>query len=444
MDIGPWGYDAQISNYLKSKLSARFTFKDLTYDPQSLALLPHGPLDNPRRELKKRLAKIPHDGIDAFIVVRPELPSGVPGTQGLGYKGGGGFPDYPPTEWANYEIDIVDANTMDTIAKSPSMLQVRKDGPMNYPGIYRPDSMRFNADLAPTEAQYQQLRKDLTMLLSGTMLTALRAMNLGVPLPEPGQRQLVPIPPEQRTKLKSVAIVSAIGDTLDLEHIGGTILSTSREKAPIADWNLDARVEADVATALEKDITVKSVPADRATLAAAVATMDDDYFKKPLAGLTPSNDIDAYVLVLKRTGPINFFNRDGTGVGLWNKSLIASGTAVFAHYAIVLVDPHSLKPQVIYAAAASPAQSTAEPFRKVDDSLWAENAAALTGDRASAVRAKVEAVVDDSVAETILRMGLTGMMEVPALTADAQTLPPAAATPGSNTAQPQSSTSPPP
>lgn len=120
---------------MRSELGQRFQIVDVPYDRRSvnalgdgddgsnrgagglvggLAVLAAGGTES-ERALKNVLRALPHDDIDASVVVWPTRWNSAPGLSGLSLEGG--------NEWANFKIEIVDARTFEFIAVADSRLQ---------------------------------------------------------------------------------------------------------------------------------------------------------------------------------------------------------------------------------------------------------------------------------------------------------------------------------
>jgi len=430
LDIADWNIDQQVENELKQRLGSRFTFKHVDYPRAQIAALDNDLSTIGHRDLDKLLATIPNDGIDAFIVVRPDLEGDMWGTPGLAW-GRSSKDDPLPTSAANYEIDIVDSHTFKQIGHAASRLQLRASSPVSFPGVRGGLTVQLDESMTPTPTERLKMRLVFSDLVSKTLVATLRSLNLGVPLPNPGERELEPVPDAERLfpNLKSVGIVSAVGGNLALYHVG-TLLSHDDSAQPVAEWNLDTEIEDMVRGALDKRIAVKPVQADRAVLAALDLPITQDSIGKEMPGLPANSDVDAFLVILKHTGPISTLP-EVSGVGIWNRTaLMGDYTVVFANYTLALVNARTLKPMRLRIGAVGPMWKTAGPFEQVDDKTFPEKKAPLTPEQATTAHNAIKEIMAESVSETLLRMGLTGMMVK---------LPPLASTP---TASPASGTMP--
>ncbi len=425
LDGSDWKIDDQVASTLGQYLAGRFAIKDIAFDRAAFAKLPNDSWEKIDPQVSAFLASLPSAGVDAFVIVRPEL-DGEPGLAGLALEIGGAMGARPPTLWANYEIDIVDAQTHAILGRAHSCIQPRAGMPVSPAEILAAADLNLGDDLAPGDQQRTELKTGLSRLVSMSLLETVRALNLGAALPPVGTRNVVPVPDGQQPfpDVKTVAIVSAVGDVLQFEHVGATALSSNEEYLPIADWHLDGQIESQAKGILAKRFAVKEVAVDRAAFAGARLVNADRALRPSFPGLTPSTDVDAYIVFVKQPYRLPNSSADGTGVGVWNrKPVLGETTAVYAHYAVAVVDAHSLKLLQAFVGATSPIYPNRVPYVVVDDALWPDSAAKLPPDAAQKIHQDLSDMLTDSVAETLLYMRLGGMM-----VADTPTPPMAPAT----------------
>jgi hypothetical protein len=430
VNISGWGVDAQVENELTRLLGNRFTIKHADYDRAEIEALENGKgAIDPLARLRDKLRVIANDGIDAFIVVRPDVEGAMMGPPGLGVENRS---DMRPVAWANYEIDIIDAHTLTVIGHAASRLQTRSGGPVGFPGRYRIGGFVVDGKQTPSTAQLAQMQTSFSSLISATLLSTLRALALGVTLPDPSERDLIPIPLAMKpfAKVKNVAVISAIGNGLDLNH-RGKFFEHNLTLTPIPDWNLDSEIEVQIATMLDKQFSVKTVPVDRAALAKISPPANSASFAPPTHGLTPTQDVDLYILVLKHTTTWMGLD-DLSGVGMWNQTPFGDEvTRVFADYTLAVVDAHTLRPILVRTGVMSPHWPQPQPIRTIDNSAFPKDWKTLSDDQAMTVHKAIMDMMTDSLGETLLHMSLTGQMVAPPPDLIASTAPaaPAAATP---------------
>ena len=253
----------------------------------------------------------------------------------------------------------------------------------------------------PTDAQRATMKKAFEHLVSLSMVETLRSLNLGIALPAAGARVMVAIPKDKQlfAKLTKVAVISAVGGELDLNHRAPFFVHSIVE-TPVPDWNLDGTIENQVRAALDKRLIVKQVPADRAKIAKLNIPINQTGISTAIDGLSQTSDVDAYILILKRNTPFGL--DDVTGLGLAHQTSIGEEhTTAFAIYEIAVVDPHTLKPVLLLAGRTSPAQPVQVPVHAVDNTVWPQTPP-FSPDQAKTVQKTLTDLTADSIPETLM------------------------------------------
>ena len=405
IDISDLKLDDFVDGAMRTYIGNHFKIVDVPYDRAGLFAIPNGTEEVSTGDLKKYLLALNAPGVDAFIVVRPDGEGGA-NTPGLSLSGGRMYSS--PLLYANFEIDVVKAGTGEIIAHALSRIQPRQGAKPDFADIFGPVQLNIAPNDTPTPEQRAGLKIVYQRLLTDAIIETLRPLNLGIALPQPGARVLAPIPDNLRPKIKNVAVVSAIGDAVTLDHRGAFFVHDV-STAPITDWNIDNEVEADVTAALDKHFTVKQIPADRAKIEKQSFAVDDAIGKTPIDGLTPSNDIDAYIVVVKTSGhfgPMPGELDPGLSVSYWTP-VGDEKTALYASYAIVIVEPKTLVPVHIQRAITSPAKPVATIRSDVDNSDWPSDGKTLTPAQAAAIHPVFSGMLSDSLDETLMSLRLT-------------------------------------
>jgi hypothetical protein len=408
LDVSGWKLDDLATVIVERYLRGHFETKRVAFDRAALAAVPDGSGDDTVKALSAFLASVPAAGVDAFLVIRPDAEIRHLRVRGLELHTGSNA----PTEWLGFEIDIVDAHSLRPIAKCYSRAELREGTGAQPPGFMMPADRNVGDTLQPTDVQLSVLRKDFEFDLENTLIETLRPLQMGLVLPDPAARQLVPMPAAMKPyqNVKSVAVVSALGDRLDLAW-RGTMFRHDVNVMPIPAWNLDSEIEAQIKAALDKRFTVKSVAVDRAKLSQATFGVDSSRLPTPVDGLTATSDVDAYIVVLKQPGTVGPLSDAISGLGVWKQVPFDSEiTGVFANYAVALVDAHTLRPVRWHVGLASPHWPSATLYRTVSNALCPADATTLTSDQQAGVHTTITDIMSDSLGETLLRMGLTGMM----------------------------------
>jgi hypothetical protein len=415
IDVEDWKIDDEIENRLKQYLSPRFSFKEVPYDRASIAKIPDGQWDNWFSKFPDFLKTLPQDQVDAYIVVRQGLGYNAPGIQGLGLENGAPFGEATPVVWTNYEIDIVDAKTAKVIAEAYSRVRLRDSDQPSFSGIFASNALKVGDDFSLTDSQSKLLHSTVSTMLTLSIIETVRALNMGIELPPPGARVLREFTPEDDPypHAKSVAIISGVGDVIDFEHLGFTILARSSASLPDPGWNLDTQIEQRARDNLQKRFTIKDVPIDREQFAKARLWDEDGKAAPHFPGLAVTDDVDLYVVFVKMSAGMAPTVVQATGLGVLDTTgslvNIAPDTEVFANYATAVIDAHTGK--VIFArrAISSPTHKDDWPAKPLDRTIWPKNPAAMTSEQATAIKNALTDIIYDSEDETLLRLGLTGL-----------------------------------
>lgn len=413
LDISSWNIDGEIEARLRQYLSDRFTFKDVPYDRAALAGIPNGRWDNFFSKFPDFLKSLPRDAVDAYIVVRPDLGAYAPGIEGLGLENGGAFSDITPVVWANYDIDIVDAHTGKVIGQAYSQVRLRDNTPPSFVGLYASDALKVGGDFQITDTQKNILHETVSTALNLSIIETLRALKTGVDLPQAGARRLTPIPPDKNPykDYKNVAVISALGDDIQLDHMGGTVFSESNYRVPEPDWHIDEHIEKRATDALAQHFTVVKADVDRTALSRATIWDDDGKLAPSFPGLPGDPKVDLFVLFLnlnERMAGVHFTK----GLGLFNHTPITeepNSTSVFAHFAVVTVDAKTMKFVSARAGIVGPEYPTPEPRKDMNNAIWPKSPPAMSAEQSGQIHDGLITILDASIDETLLQLALLGV-----------------------------------
>lgn len=394
LDISNWRVDEAVNATLRRYLSGRFSFVEASFDKRTLLAIPEGA---PRKAATRDFLKsLPADGVDAFVLVRPAAGQALPGFV-LGYY----YKSYPRhmALFVDFDIEIVDAHSFAVLGKAHSRMVSYEGAEPRF--AERPLDTEFFVDdsLVLWNQRQDVVRRALEDFLPPVLVETLRALQLGVTLPPVGDHSIVPQPQADRVaNIRSLAVVSVIGDGFTVVTPGGRKDQAGEERVPAPDWRLDDEAEALARTVLAKKYAVKSVPVDRTALAGMSAAVD----VPSVPGLTATTDVDAYVVLLRAS------REDGSSGGInveRRSSLFEHGAVIYADYAIALVDARTLKPISVYFGTMSPASGRADPAKTVRGARWKTKP--LPPGVAAEVHAAASELLADSIPETLYRMGLT-------------------------------------
>jgi hypothetical protein len=212
----------------------------------------------------------------------------------------------------------------------------------------------------------------------------------------------------RETKLqtvKTVGIISAVGDEITFARGGLTGLDNSSQRFPIGSWGLDDLIVEKVTAALNGHFQVQPVSYTRAAFAAIkdspvapVNLVRSDPFRKLVQTEVSPQGLDAYIVITKAKSAFGGGGRKLEGIGYLNYgTVLASYNQIHALYEIRVFDGKTF--DVIEKMAAPPlddvgAVRIAGPSRVIDESL-----SPGTGDPAQ--NEKLHAAIADLVARSL-------------------------------------------
>jgi len=183
--------------------------------------------------------------------------------------------------------------------------------------------------------------------------------------------------------VKSVGIISAIGDDFTMTRTGLTAASDADRHASIEAWGIDDMVTARIGAQLGRRFQVQAVTYRRAAFAAGdqaspftvsrLTSGRDSRIVDLVRGQVSPQGLDAYVVVTKATSAYGSRGRSVGGIGiLTHVAMFGSSAHLHALYTVTVIDGHTLK--VIDKNTALPVGSSelfrlAGPSRAVADDL---------------------------------------------------------------------------
>lgn len=408
--IADWKIDERVEASLRNALGGRFTFKNVSYNRDALAAIPNGHWDNSADALRRYLSGLANPGIDAYIVVRPDVEGTVTGNSGLGL-----WTDHrgktTPMLNANYEVDIIDAHSFTLISKAFARLD---DIPGRDPRVAH---LAFGKDLevedesVPLPAIMAKLRQASTGLVDRSLAAALRSLQFDVAELKNEPAAFQPIQPEQDiyAPAKSIAVMSVLGDDIALLRQREGIFpgNAASMRASIPSWKLDAAIEARIKADIAKRFVVKDVPYNRAQLAWSTVMVLNNKFTPYCPGLSATDDADLYAVVFKDKTPV-WGDTDGFGLGLVNDD--QKTLRIFANYAIAIIDAHTLKPLGILYGAPDTMIANGNVAKDVPIALWPAVPPDFDAGQAEIVRQTFVDLLNGSLDATLKLSGLTGEM----------------------------------
>jgi hypothetical protein len=187
--------------------------------------------------------------------------------------------------------------------------------------------------------------------------------------------------PPKLQAIKTVGVVSAIGDEFTLTRAGLTGFESSARTLSIAAWGLDDLVVSRVSGLLSRRWQVQPVTYRRAAFAAleqdspvpVADLLRDDPIKKLVRTEVSPQGLDAYVVITKAKSQHGSRARTVAGVGMINHDAVLDAYhEIHALYRIWIIDGHDFS--VIDKRSAAPSSNDEMarlegPSRMVDGSL---------------------------------------------------------------------------
>ena len=213
--------------------------------------------------------------------------------------------------------------------------------------------------------------------------------------------------------VKSVAVISAIGDCIRLQRIDATIFSAGEdaECAPID--GIDDTVVDQITKALAPRFAVKAVRYNRDAiahmpfvLATGIGEANIDAQLKAIA----NPGVDAYVVVqkLRLSNVISDNSRWSDGLGMARESSLFGATnKMFALFTIRVIDAHTFKELADHPVKEPGSFLGLFPIMEVDEALWARWAREVTAEKKAAIKAKLIPLVQECIADSLHKMQLT-------------------------------------
>ena len=228
--------------------------------------------------------------------------------------------------------------------------------------------------------------------------TALLAVNLSACATfETGETKLQAV--------KTVGIISAVGDDMSFVKAGLTGLNNPAQSLPIRSWGLDDLIVQQATTALSGRFEVRPVNYQRSAFAAIkdspvapVNLVRGDPFKQLVQTEVSPQGLDAYIVITKAKSNFGGGSRKVEGIGfIAYGTVLASYNQIYALYEIRVFDGKTF--DVIEKRAAPPLDNSAAMKLPGPSQLVDESFAPNPGDPAQ--NEKLHAAIADLVARSL-------------------------------------------
>lgn len=225
----------------------------------------------------------------------------------------------------------------------------------------------------------------------------------------------IAVPPNKLAQIKTIGVISVIGDLLTLKEVGTTAFSNSESKLPIADWDIDGLVERDTANALANRVAVQlTTVANRNAFANAEGrlfhSIDDEL--GDLVKALPQPGPDAYLVIVPNdvADPIGGTNQHLINIGLYHRDFLGkSSSTEYAFFLAWLIDA---KTGTMLARAGSCLPANDNPCAQIAaipaaDQNWADTADQLTDVQKQRLKVDFTNLVHGGMQGMLFELGLS-------------------------------------
>ncbi len=203
--------------------------------------------------------------------------------------------------------------------------------------------------------------------------------------------------------IRTVGIIAAVGDTVTRQMEDGFASYRSRDRLPIADWNIDGWLATQIAYAVSPRFAVKAV----AYSAAQFQVLDSSAAVAELVGaLSASNGVDAYVVVHRQARRSDKTGVTLSGLGIYNSDSVFGGEydAAYAFYAVTVVDARN---GAVIADVVARLPDGSETLREADSEIWSDPFQETSDEQMARIKAALFGLLRDSLPGTLKDTGLT-------------------------------------
>lgn len=405
LGIAPWQAGARLCGIVRKRLAGRFEFVDAPVDPAAFARSA-----SRLGAVKAFLKAQANPGIDAYLIVRPIRGGSFEPGVTLRTQAAAGDASLA----VNYEIDIIDARKFSTVGDAEARMRLREPQHAYFPAatVRNIDKQALVDGTDP--AALERIHRALEWSLELSAVETLRALKLDIALPPIGDHGIATPPlAGEMAGYRTVGIISAAGEDMRLTIGGHMFVDKKSLVLPASFSGLDRQMEDMSASVLARNHAVKPVPVDRALLSNVEISKNGTL--EPIAGLPPSSDVDAYVLILRQpVGEGEIKSVGGIGVAHWMIAMSENKLEVYANLGMAIVDAHTLKVIGVSMLRQGPKDvCNSDPFLspsancRIDEKMYApDKSGSLTDGAKAEIRANVQKMLADAIPETLFALGL--------------------------------------
>jgi hypothetical protein len=229
-----------------------------------------------------------------------------------------------------------------------------------------------------------------------------------------------PVSKEQLGQIKTVGVISAIGEDLNFTTVGFTVFGNDFKQASIGSWGIDDYVVAQVGEALRSRYDVRPVTYRRSAFTSQ--NMDTPVgwqgpfdkrrtIQEVIRTEAQPQGLDAYVVVTDFGSQFGTTNQGVRGVGLVKGGgLGTSRVGLHVLYRVIVVSGHDQKVVGQARAETLPGSESSVflrgPSREVGMNLWADGMQAMPASKQDEVKAGLRSLISRSLPPTLQSVGL--------------------------------------
>lgn len=216
-------------------------------------------------------------------------------------------------------------------------------------------------------------------------------------------------PAKKATGLKTVGVISVIGDRFTVRQLGFTVFGNEENEVAIDAWGIDEAVAAKATAVLGKRYSVKRIPHPKGAFTAyekPTSTLFRDLdgeLQAVVRKVAAAHNCDLYLVVTKTSAPIGSTNQYISGLGILAGGFgPTAGTLLYALSAVRLYDGRTFA--VLAEKRATIGQQTfmafvKGPHREVNSTWWPASPQKAAQD--AKLKAALRALVEQSMSVTI-------------------------------------------
>ena len=219
---------------------------------------------------------------------------------------------------------------------------------------------------------------------------------------------------EKLAHVRTVGVISTIGQAFILQFIGVMRFSNKEKPLPIDDWRIDEHIEARLKSELGGRFTFKPIEYDPRLFALPKSSIG--LISRPTATRAvkdlPDQGVDAFILVTPswRTDGRFYISALCGGLGIYRLNTgHVEASVIHAFYQVTVVDAKTRK-VLAQRLAEIPEKASfgyAAPARELAPWAWEDDPETMMPRRKAHLRAELLSLLDASLDFTLERMGVT-------------------------------------